>query len=149
MPEPRQVMPYILRATALDEPLEPLFLGRALYHLAQRRGFLTNRKGSAPGAKEKEEEAGKVKSGITDLQKNMETSGARTLGEYFCRLDPHEQRIRQRWTSRAMYEDEFERIWDTQAGFHPALLTTEREGSSKRHILPAPAQGAKVSDREM
>ena len=42
--EPRQVMPYILRATALDEKLEPHLVGRAIYHLAQRRGFLSNRK---------------------------------------------------------------------------------------------------------
>ena len=39
-PAPRHVLPYILRAAALDEAIEPHFLGRALYHLAQRRGFL-------------------------------------------------------------------------------------------------------------
>ena len=31
--EPHHVLPYLLRAAALDEPLEPYFLGRALYHL--------------------------------------------------------------------------------------------------------------------
>src|SRR6185437_1685849 len=40
-PEPDHVLPYILRAAALDEKLEPFFLGRALFHLAQRRGFLS------------------------------------------------------------------------------------------------------------
>jgi CRISPR-associated endonuclease Csn1 len=38
------VMPYRLRAAALDGPLPPFALGRAFYHLAQRRGFLSNRK---------------------------------------------------------------------------------------------------------
>ena len=38
------VLPYRLRAEALSRKLEPHELGRALYHLAQRRGFLSNRK---------------------------------------------------------------------------------------------------------
>jgi CRISPR-associated endonuclease Csn1 len=124
--EPGQVMPYILRAAALDEPLEPHFLGRAFYHLAQRRGFLSNRAETSTTSDEKEEE-GKVKSGITELQKSMETSGARTLGEYFARQNPDGQRIRQRWTSRAMYEHEFDAIWASQVRFHPRLLTSERK----------------------
>src|SRR5690606_41494064 len=37
-------LPYVLRAAALDHPLEPHELGRALYHLAQRRGFQSNRR---------------------------------------------------------------------------------------------------------
>src|SRR3546814_13940121 len=36
--------PYPLRARALDERLEPYEIGRALFHLNQRRGFLSNRK---------------------------------------------------------------------------------------------------------
>ena len=39
-----QTLPYQLRKIALDEQLLPFELGRALYHLAQRRGFLSNRK---------------------------------------------------------------------------------------------------------
>ena len=38
------LLPYVLRAKALDVVLEPYALGRAFYHLAQRRGFLSNRK---------------------------------------------------------------------------------------------------------
>lgn len=69
IPASSQVMPYMLRAAALDEPLEPFFLGRALYHLAQRRGFLSNRKEAAatPNDKDKKGEEGKVKTGIADL----------------------------------------------------------------------------------
>src|SRR6185312_13815653 len=36
--------PYELRAKALHEPLKPCELGRALFHLDQRRGFKSNRK---------------------------------------------------------------------------------------------------------
>ena len=46
--------PYALRARALDEPLQPCELGRALFHLDQRRGFKSNRK--TAGADEKEDQ---------------------------------------------------------------------------------------------
>ena len=36
--------PYELRATALDGALPAHHVGRALFHLNQRRGFLSNRK---------------------------------------------------------------------------------------------------------
>lgn len=112
------VLPYRLRAAALDRPLEPTELGRALYHLAQRRGFLSNRK-----SLKKDEDEGVVKQGITELQAAIEKAGARTLGEYFAGLDPEAERIRRRWTARQMYVDEFNRIWDVQAKHHPGVLT--------------------------
>ena len=52
-------------------------LGRALYHIAQRRGFLSNRKEST------KESDGKVKSGINDLSNDMKNAGCEYLGEYF------------------------------------------------------------------
>ncbi len=110
------LLPYHLRAAALDRPLPPLALGRALYHLAQRRGFLSNRK-----ANRDDEEQGVVKQGIAALDTSMTETGARTLGEYFSRLDPEEERIRARWTSRRMYLDEFEKIWAEQSKHSPDL----------------------------
>jgi CRISPR-associated endonuclease Csn1 len=126
-----QVMPYLLRAAALDEDLESHHLGRALYHLGQRRGFLSNRKKPM----KKGEDEGVVKESITELRKRMQESGARTLGEYFLRLNPFERRIRQRWTHRDMYEDEFEKIWEAQAVHHPEILTPERKKELKRAIF--------------
>ncbi|MBN2170598.1 MAG: type II CRISPR RNA-guided endonuclease Cas9 [Candidatus Krumholzibacteriota bacterium] len=117
---PEQQLPYILRALALDEKLEPFEIGRAIYHLAQRRGFLSNRRAGA-----KDDEEGAVKSGIAELRKTLEKSGYRSLGEYFNSLDPHEERIRQRWTSRQMYKDEFDLIWEAQVKHHSRLLTPE------------------------
>jgi CRISPR-associated endonuclease Csn1 len=121
-PESEQTMPYILRAAALDERLEPHFLGRPLYHLAQRRGFLSNRLRPA----KKGDDVGEVKKGISELRKAMEEAKARSLGEYFSRLAPSETRIRGRWTHRDMYRAEFNQVWEAQAKHHPGLLTDER-----------------------
>jgi len=130
------VLPYALRARALDERLERYELGRALYHLAQRRGFLSNRRESA-GARgdDQKKEEGKVKKGIGELRERMEKSGARTLGEYFAGLDPTQERIRQRYTARGMYEEEFEAIWAAQAAHHPAMLTEELKKRLHRAIF--------------
>lgn len=120
-PAPEHVLPYLLRARALDMRLEPFEIGRALYHLAQRRGFLSNRL-TAP---KEDEEEGQVREGISSLEEEMRQAQARTLGEYFSRLDPTEERIRRRWTARSMYEGEFDLIWKAQAVHHPQLLTPQ------------------------
>lgn len=114
------MLPYLLRRRALDEPLEPHDLGRALYHLAQRRGFLSNRKTAA-----REDDKGTVKTAIGELRTEMTRAGARTLGEYLAQLDPERERVRRRWTARDMFIDEFDAIWTAQTPHHPKLLTTE------------------------
>lgn len=126
--EPDQLLPYILRAAALDEDLPPFYLGRALYHLAQRRGFKSNRK--APP--KQDEKPGEVQKGIDELRQGMAQTESRTLGEYLARLDPFEPRpgglkmIRQRWTARDLYQDEFKQIWASQSHHQPELLTESR-----------------------
>jgi len=126
-----QTLPYLLRARALDHPLEPYELGRALYHLGQRRGFMSNRK--APVKDKKEESA--VKEGIARIREEMREAGARTLGEYFAGIDPEDRRIRGRWTARDMYEDEFERIWSVQERHHPNILTPQLKERIHRAIF--------------
>ncbi|MCL4795993.1 MAG: type II CRISPR RNA-guided endonuclease Cas9 [Bryobacteraceae bacterium] len=123
-----QQLPYVLRARALDHCLDPLELGRALYHLGQRRGFLSNRKAKA---KDSDDEKGKVYGGIHQLESEM--AGARTLGEHFARLSPAETRIRHRYTHRSMFEHEFELICTAQAPHHPAL--TDELKDRLRYIL--------------
>lgn len=115
---------YCLRKAALDRELTPYELGRVIYHLSQRRGFKSNRKEGGKSA-EDEKELGKVKEGIAGLQKQIEESRARTLGEYFAGLDPHQvgQNVRRRWTARKMYEQEFDAIWNAQCRYHADLLT--------------------------
>jgi len=114
--------PYTLRARALRERVEPHQLGRALLHLAQRRGFRSNRK--TDRARKKENSA--MLAEISDLARQL---GDRTLGQYLAELrggDParyHLTRLRGRHTQRDMYEREFVAIWAAQQPWHPHLLT--------------------------
>lgn len=101
--------PYQLRKRGLDEKLEPFAFGRALYHLAHRRGFQSNRKTAS-------DEDGKVKTAISALRTEMQ---GQTLGAYLA--DQPTQR--RRYTDRAMYAEEFEQLWGKQASFAPEQLT--------------------------
>ena len=108
--------PYHDRHRALTEVLDLRLqsdryaLGRALYHLGQRRGFLSNRREEA-----EESESGKVKKDIATLSADMEAAGCRYLGEYFYRLYRDKQRIRTRYTSREEHcLKEFEAIVEKQ-----------------------------------
>jgi len=108
---------YHLRAAALDHPLPKILLARVFFHLAQRRGFQSNRR-----VVSRSEEEGEVKKAISLLEHEISESGCRTLGGYFATLDPYTTRIRGRWTSRKMYQDEFERIWSAQIAINPGIL---------------------------
>ena len=109
--------PYVLRAKALDERIEPHELARVLYHLAHRRGFQDN---CRTERQEENDDASVVRAGIKRLEEAMASSGARTLGEHLFKLPPLVAR-RRRWTSRAMYRDEFQQILATQVQFYPML----------------------------
>jgi CRISPR-associated endonuclease Csn1 len=133
------LLPYRLRARALDEKLTPYEIGRALYHLAHRRGFLSNRrvKPKAAGVKEtdEEKEEGKVKGAISELAQRMRDSGARTLGDYLSRLNPEEERVRNRYLSRKMLQDEFDRIWAAQFPHFPDVLADDLKQKVHRAIF--------------
>ena len=108
--------PYHDRYVALTERLDlgnrtqRWLLGRALYHLAQRRGFLSNRKEAG-----EEKEEGTVKESIKNLSAEMEAAGCRYLGAYFYGLYQHKERIRGKYTSRnEHYLAEFNAICDRQ-----------------------------------
>jgi CRISPR-associated endonuclease Csn1 len=115
-----EVLPYLLRARALDHSLEPHELGRALYHLAQRRGFC-GRVAREAG----EKEGGKLKKDIEGLWAEIHASGSRTLGEHLSTLDPHSTRIRTHRTHRRMYKEEFSAIWAAQQPHHPDILSDD------------------------
>ena len=108
--------PYRDRYKALTETLDldtqrdRYTLGRALYHLAQRRGFLSNRKDAGD-----ESESGKVRQNIEDLTVDMEKAGCAYLGEYFYRLYARKEKIRTKYTSRnEHYLAEFRAICEKQ-----------------------------------
>ncbi len=119
--------PYELRSRALHEKLSLEEIGRIFYHLIQRRGFLSNsRKGGADdGAIFK----GNTKEGKIGITETTERIKEKTLGSYLFEISPKEhqpfqnglERIRNRYTTRKMYIDEFELIWKKQAQFHTVL----------------------------
>ena len=97
-----------------DSQADRYTLGRALYHLTQRRGFLSNRLDQ----NEEAEETGKVKSAISELCKEMKEAGCEFLGDYFYllyRTEGNRVRIRSRYTDREKhYLQEFKEICRVQ-----------------------------------
>lgn len=119
--------PYELRQKALNEKLSLEEIGRIFYHLIQRRGFLSNSRkgGNDDGAIFK----GNAKEGKIGIDDTLESIEGKTLGSYLYEIYPKAnqpfqdglERIRNRYTTRKMYIDEFELIWDKQAEFHSVL----------------------------
>ena len=119
--------PYELRDKALNEKLSFEEIGRIFYHLIQRRGFLSNSRsaGKDDGAIFK----GNAKEGKIGIDETREQIENKTLGSYFYEISPKEnqpfvdglERIRNRYTTRQMYVDEFEQIWEHQKKYHSDL----------------------------
>ncbi len=125
-----------------SEGLKPQYLiGRALFHLNQRRGFKSNRKDRSD-----EVTSGKVHSSIRallakmglpeDRRNALETLKARadlTYGSFLWRRRRKGDTTRARlgedgklydiYPQRELYEDEFEKIWKARAGEFPEILT--------------------------
>lgn len=88
-------------------------LGRAFYHLAQRRGFLSNRK-DVEGSDD-----GVVKGSIKRLDEDMAAAGCNFLGEFYYKLFTEGKKIRTGdgygYAGRIThYEKEFNAICDMQ-----------------------------------
>ena len=118
--ESRGDNPYADRYRCLSEKLDfniqsdRYCFGRAMYHIVQRRGFLSNRKDSP-----NDTESRKVKKGISNLSIAMQNSGCEYLGGYFYKLyqEPNKlsAKIRCNYTSRnEHYKAEFNRICQVQ-----------------------------------
>lgn len=125
--------PYELRSRALDVKLEPYEFGRAIYHLAKRRGFQSNRK-SEP---KKEEEEGIVNRAVGEIEEEMQATGARTYGEFLSKIDPHERRRRGpgRYTHRRWYVQEFDAIWKAQSAYYPEKLNDQYRKALEQAIF--------------
>lgn len=101
--------PYSLRKDGLDKKLSKLEIGRVMFHINQRRGFKSSRK-SEPEKKGKSI----LYASTTELQKAIDESKCRTLGEYFEGEKRKMERIRNNYTLRKMYEEELNLIWKKQ-----------------------------------
>lgn len=130
--------PYTLRARALDERLEPHEIGRALFHLNQRRGFKSNRKAER---KTKDNEEGKIATGARELDMAMAAEEADTLGQFLSRRETKRVRMNSDnqgydfYPQRRHYEYEFGRIWEAQAKHHPDLLTETARAALHRILF--------------
>lgn len=135
--------PFALRARALDAPLTLHEIGRALFHINQRRGFKSNRK-TDRGA---EDDTGKIAVGIDRLRTAMDEASARTFGEFLqmrrasastlnaipsvrTRLRPEAGENARGdgydfYPGRELLQEEFEAIWQAQAPHHPGVLTLQ------------------------
>lgn len=113
--------PYTDRYRCLTEKLnfdiqaDRYCFGRAMYHIVQRRGFLSNRKDASNDL-----ESGNVKKDISSLSTAIRNSGCEYIGEYFYKLyqetDKSYAKIRCKYTSRnEHYKAEFDRICQVQA----------------------------------
>ncbi len=107
--------PYADRHKCLHEKLDlenlmdRYILGRAFYHLIQRRGFLSNRKDQDG------DDTGKVKEGISSLSEEMQKAGFEYLGDYFYSLYNKGGKIRGHYTARnEHYLKEFKAICEIQ-----------------------------------
>lgn len=125
--------PYLLRERATRERVSLYELGRIFYHLAQRRGFPTKSR-SASTDDTSVIERGDPKLGKAGIEQTRALlSAAPTLGAALAHLYPPEgepysnnrSRIRNRYTDRQMYVDEFEYLWSIQHQFYPNILTDE------------------------
>tara|TARA_B100001964_G_scaffold116906_1_gene130283 strand:- start:2806 stop:5829 length:3024 start_codon:yes stop_codon:yes gene_type:complete len=108
--------PYSLRKKGLDKKLSKLEIGRIMFHINQRRGFKSSRK-SDPEKKEKSI----LHASTTELQKAINLSKCRTLGEYFEDAKRKMERVRDNYTLRKMYEEELNLIWKKQKKFYKDL----------------------------
>ena len=149
--------PYCDRAAAANGKVPPYTLGRALYHIAQRRGFKSSRKEEAGQVDEETGEMKKpdkklsvVKSDIAALSSEIAEAGCTTLGQYFfkCLNDEKssmvKKRIRCRYTGRIEhYETEFAVIMDAQgyangsqlrSALHKAIFM-QRPLRSQKHLV--------------
>lgn len=121
--------PYRDRANAATVVIDKQSLGRALYHICQRRGFKSSRKDAGEDTgdeennrKQLDKTTGQVKASIGELTRMIEDAGCKTLGQYFCQIIDSERetlqktRIRKRYTGRIEhYEKEFAVIMQAQS----------------------------------
>lgn len=125
--------PYELRARGITESLTPSELGRAIFHLNQRRGFKSNRRTDKSEANEK----GKIASAVARVQAELDEQGFPTLGVYLHARRQQGKTVRARlngegakasyelYLHRDMVAQEFDLLWARQASYAPTALTPE------------------------
>lgn len=149
-----KIDPWCLRAKGVEEELSLYELGRALFHLQQRRGFKSNRK-----VDKGDSEKGKIAEGTAKIKNLLEEKNAQTIGEFFGRprleLEELKTRLGKRqalkvfdgaipstrarlhgegaksfyefYPTRELILDEFDILWEHQRKYHTELIDAARE----------------------
>lgn len=135
--------PYALRKKGLYDALTGAEFARALFHINQRRGFLSNRK-----TDKKDNDSGALKKAIKDLREKLAQENCLTLGEWLSKR--HEERLSVRarlrgktqkdkaydfYADRAMIEHEFDALWDKQSSLNPRLFNNAARDELKDILL--------------
>ena len=135
--------PYLLRQRGLDEPLSLAEIGRALFHLNQRRGFRSNRKVD----KGADNESGKIRGAVSATREMLICDNARTVGEWLARRHERREPVRARlrgigakatydlYVDRDMIAHEFDTLWEKQQPHHPQSLTDAAHAELRDIIL--------------
>ncbi len=122
-----------LRAESATKPISlPDFI-RVCLKLAKRRGYAGGFK-----TKREDQEEGQVQGGITKLTEEMQKANCETLGQYLYHRFSNGLTLKLKeaglYADRQMVEDEFDRIWRTQAQAH-SVLGGSHDGKTLREIF--------------
>ena len=124
--------PYELRAQGIAEALPVYHIGRALFHLSQKRGFKSNRKTDNGG-----NDSGAIKEAIAKMEVLLLETDSKTVGEFFHKKNQKRETVLSRPTEvklkneydfylhRSMIEDEFKAIWEKQKQFNAVQYSDE------------------------
>ena len=119
-----KINPYEMRARAFEgKQLTKFQLGRVFYQMGLHRGYRetlkdTDDKGAIYSGVPKDN-----RTGIDETSEKITEFG--TLGNYLHNEDPHTTRLRNRYTLRSMYTEEFDIIFENQKKYYPEILTEE------------------------
>jgi len=147
--------PWQIRGEGLDRPLTLHELGRAIFHLNQRRGFKSNRKADRGQDDKEAKDAQDMKAAAKKLDAviGSDRKDARTLGEYLYKsrrasfdgskwtptTPANAETVRARPTTvkgrnnydfyplRSMIQAEFDALWAAQAAHHSDLTDAVRD----------------------
>jgi len=141
--------PWIIRKKALDKGVHPHEMGRALFHINQRRAFQSNRL-------MQDEETGVINSSIAAFKQKLKKAGARTVGEFLAdrkfvkegenykeqdiavrarRSGTKQDDLYDFYPDRQMLKEEFDTLWAAQQSFHPECYTDESRDKLRKIIF--------------
>lgn len=135
--------PYLLRARGLEHLLTPAEFGRALFHLNQRRGFLSNRK-----TDKKDNDSGLLTSAIRQVREQLASDGVQTIGQWLAKRHERRESVRGRlrgktardraydlYIDRAMIAHEFDTLWAKQSELNPAFYSEDKRAQLRDILL--------------